>query len=153
MTSQAATLAALLKTLSAQEQNAQAVFQIEGRDIGAGYHVTELKLAHIDSIDCGGRTNRWAEAQMQLLDGQDGSWITVGKLQEILRRSVQSLPGLAEVPLSIEFAPENRGLSRFTLGDVRSKATDRVMLPLIASGAACKPALETGCCASAQACC
>ena len=147
-----ATLNEFIDTLSNAAPHAAAVFQADGRDIGPGYHITELKLADIHSIDCGGRQARWQEAQLQLLDGQDGERLTVGKVRGILEQSRAALPGLGAVPLSVEFAHGNRGLQRFTLG-APDAGPDRVGLPLINVAAQCKPAVETGCCGAGSACC
>jgi hypothetical protein len=146
-----ATLTDLMADLSRAASNTPAVFRTEAGDIGAGYHVTELKLHDINSIDCGGRLARWKEAQLQLLDKADGEHLTAGKVHAILSRCLQALPGLADVPLSVEFAPGNRGLARYNLGAVTERG-DRLELPLIDDQALCKPAAETGCCGP-TACC
>ncbi|WP_425092776.1 DUF6428 family protein [Tropicimonas sp. S265A] len=135
-----ATLTDLIADLSAQDPEAAAVFQLDGRDIQAGYHVTELKLARIDGIDCGGRRSHWQEAQMQVLDGYGGKWMRAGKLAGILRQSAEALPGLADAPLSVEFAPGNAHLARYHLGPLGTDAEGRLTLPLVATRAVCKPA-------------
>jgi Family of unknown function (DUF6428) len=37
-----------------------------GDTIHAGYHLTEIKAAKLDTVDCGGKKNRWNETIMQL---------------------------------------------------------------------------------------
>ena len=152
MTTAPATLSDLLGSLAGAHPDLPAVFRADGAEIGAGYHVTELKLADISSIDCIGRQSRFAEAQMQLLDGQDGETLTVGKISTILNRSMAALPGLGDAPLSIEFAHGNRGLARYRLG-APEISDRRVRLPLVADRARCKPATELSCCGAASACC
>ena len=34
--------------------------------VGAGYHVTEVRAAHVRAVDCGGREDAWAEVIVQL---------------------------------------------------------------------------------------
>ncbi len=151
MPSAPATLAEFVEILSGSNPDAAAVFHTQSSEIGRGYHITELKLADVQSIDCGGRQNRWQEAQLQLLDGQDGARLTVGKVASILTRSRAAIPALADVPLSVEFAPGNRGLQRYRIG-VPETAGDRMRLPLIDERAQCKPAVEMACCGAGSGC-
>ncbi len=146
-----ATLRDLAAALAKVPAETPTVFVTDEGDIGGGYHVTELKLADIESIDCGARQDRWREAQVQLLDGQGRSYMTAGKLAGILDKSLSMLPGLAEVPFSVEFAHGNRGLSRYTLGAPVTEGA-RITLPLAAERAQCKPLAQrpnfaaAGCC-------
>lgn len=144
-----ATLSDLAAVLAAVPAETSAVFVTSEGDIGGGYHVTELKLAEIASIDCGARRGRWREAQMQLLDGHGRTHMNAGKLAAILDRSISAMPGLAEVPFTIEFAHGNRGLSRYRLG-IPVPEKERVTLPLAAEHAQCKPAAQH---AGTAACC
>src|SRR5437868_12507697 len=38
----------------------------DGETIHTGYHLTEIKAANFDTVDCGGEKNRWKETIMQL---------------------------------------------------------------------------------------
>jgi hypothetical protein len=38
----------------------------DGQIIHAGYHLTEIKAASFETVDCGGKTNRWNETLLQL---------------------------------------------------------------------------------------
>src|SRR2546421_11326825 len=38
----------------------------DGDAIHGGYHLTEIKAAKFDTVDCGGQKNRWEETIMQL---------------------------------------------------------------------------------------
>ena len=147
-----ATLSELLSVLNDQRPDLRAVFHTADTEIGPGYHVTELKLADIESVDCGGRRAQWSEAQLQLLDGQDGERLTVGKVASILQRSLAAIPRLADAPMSVEFAPGNRGLGRYRLGKPLA-AGEKLLLPLVEDRAQCKPAVELSCCGAGSACC
>jgi len=127
-------------------------FVTENGAIGGDYHITELKLADIRSIDCGGRESRWREAALQLLDGNGEGWMSAGKMASILRRCISALPELGEAPLSVEFAHGNLGLGRYAPGRLMTRGAQAVV-PLVAGGAQCKPAVETGCCSPEAACC
>ncbi len=118
-------------------------FVTETGEIGEGYHITELKLAEVRSIDCVGRRADWVEAQLQLLDGSGAGWQGAGKITAVLRRCFAALPDLAEAPLSVEFGHRNHGLSRFALGALELRG-DRAVVPLLPAAAQCKPAAEIG---------
>jgi hypothetical protein len=155
------TLNDLLEILEALPSEAPLVFSTDAGPIGDGYHVTELKLVKVDSIDCGARRSNWVESVLQLLDGDGGGHMSVGKFSAIARQSVRQLNGLADHELQVEYAPRNKGLRVF-----------QPMLPELAGGtvslflkegrAHCKPALErvsipgnAGCCGGGTegACC
>ena len=54
----------------------------EGDTIHAGYHLTEIKAAKFDTVDCGGEKNSWNETIMQLwipADERSDRFMTVGK--------------------------------------------------------------------------
>ena len=120
---------------------ARLIFETSDGPIAAGYHVTEWKLAQIESIDCGARRASWTEASLQLLDGHGGQHMTVETFRGILAKSMAALPDLADAPFSVEFAPGNAGLRIFKVSAPRQGA-DRVTIALQDGGAACKPALE-----------
>lgn len=136
------------------------VFETGDGAIGAGYHVTEFKLAAVDSIDCGGRLASWTEAALQLLDGDGGTHMKVGKFNTILAQSIASLNGLGESPLQVEFAHENRGMRIYDLSPPEL-GEGAVAIRLSDVRAHCKPALEhirgteTGACcgSSVTGCC
>ena len=83
------------------------IFRSDEGDIGGGYHVTELKQASINSIDCGGRTDEWTETVLQLLDGSGDTPMSIEKFVAIVRRSEVALPGLSDAPLYFEFGHVN----------------------------------------------
>src|SRR6266702_8120070 len=39
---------------------------LKGHAVHYGYHLTELKAASFETVDCGGQTNRWHETILQL---------------------------------------------------------------------------------------
>lgn len=120
------------------------VFSFRGEDIRPGYHVTELKAARIDSIDCGGRVAAFRETVVQLLDGRRDAQevhMTAGRFLAIADRSRAALPGLADAPLIFEYGPGNRPALRLAIARIeRTEAALRVHLSAL--HAACRPALE-----------
>lgn len=116
-----------------------------------GLHVTEMRRARVDAIDCGLGRHSWEEAQLELLQG-GAAVLTGAALARLLRRGAAAL-GLAHgVPLSVEAAPGGGGLRRFRIAAV--EAGPRIIrVALEATRAACRPR-EAGCCGpAAPACC
>ncbi|KAJ56403.1 hypothetical protein ACMU_05520 [Actibacterium mucosum KCTC 23349] len=140
-------LAALAEQLKPLDPDAPLIWQTDAGPISGGYHVTELKLARVSSIDCGARQSAWTEARLQLLDGGGGDHMKLGRFQQILTQSFKALPDLANAPLIVEYAPENSGLHTFSVAQVSSNNW-QVTIDLRADAAICKPAADLG-----KACC
>lgn len=140
-----------LQTLADNPADAPVVFTTKQGEIGGGYHVTELKLAHITGIDCAARRDEWAEASIQLLDGGGGTHMAVGKLSNILAQSKKHVKGLGEADMHFEFAHNNAGLQRYSMHSSIT-ANGRVEIQLDTQRAVCKPAQDSvsisgsGCC-------
>ncbi len=146
------TLTDLLTDLKTLDPDLPLVFATNAGEIGGGYHVTELKRAEINSIDCGGTLSAWVETNLQLLDGSGRDHMKVGKFIAIAERSLAAVDGLAEGQLAFEYSPENIGLHRYSAAEIRS-LPDKVLLHLSEDRAACKPSLTrmanqpSACCA------
>ncbi len=130
----------------------QVLFEAEGDAVGRGYHLTELRLAKISSIDCGGVADAWDEAQMQVLDAPGDVAMSAGKMAAILSRSAAEIKGLANAPLNVEFSPGNDGLGRYRLGAPRA-AAGVVTLPLTPMGPECKAMSRAFAKPAAEECC
>ncbi len=155
------TPANLLETLNTLPDDAPLVFVTDQGEIGDGYHVTEYKLSHVTSIDCGARLANWTEATLQLLDGEGGGYMAIGKFAAILKQSIVKVSGLDDAPLQVEFSHGNKGMRIFQV-EVPELRNGMVAVRLREARAHCKPALEmaghsetAGCCGagSAAACC
>lgn len=159
------TLNEMMEELKNMPSEAALVFVSDAGDIGAGFHVTELKHAEVTGIDCGAQISTWREASLQLLDGSGRSHMKVGKFAGILRQSLKRLVPLADVPLHVEFAPQNNGLRKYHVSQP-TMSNNRVVIALSDDRAFCKPAQKaktfgtptatSACCSSnvgASACC
>lgn len=146
------TLDDLVAATRALPADAPLVFSTKDGPIGEGYHVTELKLARIDSIDCGARTDAWTEATLQLLDGRGRSHMPVGRFAGILEQSARHIDGLGGSPLRVEFAHGNDGLGIFDIS-APELADGRVSLKLEPIRAHCKPAATATQTGTTAACC
>lgn len=130
-----------LITLSDAPDESALVFATAQGDIGAGYHVTELRLAEVTGIDCGGVVSHWGEATLQLLDGGGRAHMQVGKFRSIAQRSIAKVAGLGSAPLRVEFAHGNAGLGLYGIGEVVMAAA-RSTVTLAPDRALCKPAVR-----------
>ena len=127
-------------------------FEVGGRVMARGLHVTEMRRAKVSAVDCGLGRRDWEEAQLQLLVMGRGS-MRGGTLAGLLRRGVEALSLDPEVPLVVEAAPDGGAAERHRVAAVEGEgATLRVRLePLRPS---CRPMQTAGCCGpSSAACC
>ncbi|MGR3341889.1 MAG: DUF6428 family protein [Paracoccaceae bacterium] len=146
------TLNEIISELEMANPDGATVFSTSEGEISGGYHITELKLASIQGIDCGGRMADWTETHLQLLDGQSGRHMSVQKLKSIANHSAKKLPGLADAPIYVEYAPGNDGLRRYLITSIMSES-ERVVISLREDGAKCKPAEDRKAGVNMQACC
>ncbi len=146
------TLNEILSELEMANPDGATVFGTSAGEIGGGYHVTELKLVSIQGIDCGGRMANWTETHLQLLDGKSGRHMRVQKFASIAHHSAKKLPGLADAPIYVEYAPGNDGLRRYLIASIMAEP-ERVVISLQEDGAICNPAEVRNAGVSMQACC
>ena len=135
------TLAHLAETLATFDDTAPLIFTSAGVEIGAGYHVTELKSAQITSIDCAANIREWQGASLELLDGEGATHMTVGHFLKIVTQSIKALPQLADARFRVEFSPKNQGLELLELGEIEHR-NDAVFVALEPSRVQCKPLVE-----------
>jgi len=55
-----------ISALRAASDNELMFVGLEDHAVHSGYHLTELKGASLETVDCGGKTNRWRETIVQL---------------------------------------------------------------------------------------
>ncbi len=146
------TLNELLENLRAMPPQAPLIFSTLSGPINGGYHVTELKLAQVKSIDCAARRGEWSEAMLQLLDGDGGAHMSVGKFTAIVGQSVKTLDGLGDVGARVEYARGNAGMHAYDISAPALKG-ESVEISLAEVTAVCKPAQDLSMKAAASACC
>ena len=74
--------------------------------VDASYHITEIKLAPITSVDCGGKINQWTEVIVQLWEPSvksNGRSMTVNKALSIIDVAEKALPLDPNAVVKIEF--------------------------------------------------
>ncbi|MEM6890927.1 MAG: DUF6428 family protein [Pseudomonadota bacterium] len=133
------TLSGLLHDIQLQDAALPLIFETKDGEVSPGYHVTELAHFSAKGIDCGGNTDTWQEARLQLLDGQGSDHMTVGKFKSIVSRSLSVMPELGQAPLKVEFGHDNTDLQVTTLSSTEHRG-DRVVIGLGKMRAVCKPA-------------
>ena len=135
-----ATLASLLSQLDLAQPEDILSFKTPNGPLRTGFHLTELKQANFKSIDCCGRLSDWKETHLQILDGEGGPEMTVGKAIRIIHASVNAIEGLENAPLVIEFGHDNLGMMRYEPKNI-SRSAGTVSIDLAPVTAVCKPAL------------
>jgi hypothetical protein len=81
-----------------------------GNTIHAGYHLTEIKAAKFDTVDCGGEKNRWSETVMQLwvpANEISEQFMTGGKFLSIYEKVSCMIDVDAAAEVRIEYGDEN----------------------------------------------
>ncbi len=146
------------------------IFTQNDHAISPGYHVTEVKMATVNSLDCGRGTDQWREIVIQLLDGNadtSGTYMQSAKMAHILNQALNGEQTDNNTELYFEFAIGNAALQKSTVSRIEI-VNNTISISLNATIAQCKPyqralasgkALTSGnsCCGSvvkqSQACC
>ena len=150
-------IAALRKT-----PDNQLIFENDAGDtVRAGYHLTEIKAAHFDTVDCGGQTNQWRETIVQLWvpANADDEYMTAGKFLRIFDKVTAMIPLQLEAEIRVEYGDENFFPSLYHVEAVTSEGGNTRVL-LAPPTTTCKARdrrlaeIETdACCQPAAACC
>ena len=146
--------------------NSRLIFvDLHGHAVHSGYHLTELKAASFETVDCGGRTNRWQETIVQLWvpSDPDDEYMTATKFLKIFDKVRGMIPLNFDAEIRVEYGDENFFPSAYYVHSVTSdhtttrvflepprttcKARDRRMATAESSSA------SDSCCMAAQPCC
>jgi hypothetical protein len=151
-----------ISTLRARPDNQLIFVDLDGHTVHSGYHLTELKAASFETVDCGGQTNRWQETIVQLWvpSHTDDEYMTAAKFLRIFGK-VQGMIRLnLHAEIRVEYGDENFFPSTYHVRSVaHDQTTTRVLLE--PPRASCKArdrrvgALSTrnSCCAPATGVC
>jgi len=96
-----------------------------GTTIHGGYHLTELKAATFDTVDCGGQKNRWNETIVQLWVPQDeesDEFMTANKFLSIYDRVSGMIALDPEAEIRLEYGDENFPPSNYHVTKVKEVA-------------------------------
>jgi hypothetical protein len=83
----------------------------DGATIHDGYHLTELKAASFDTVDCGAQKNQWNETIAQLWVPEDeeknGEFMTAAKFLSIYDKVARLISLDATAEIRFEYGDEN----------------------------------------------
>jgi hypothetical protein len=98
---------------------------IAGHVVHSGYHLTEIKAANFETVDCGGQVNHWRETILQLWAPQDadGSYMSTGKVLKIFDKVGGLVPLDGQAEVRVEYGDENFSRRLITSARSRTGAT------------------------------
>ncbi len=106
----------------------------EGARIHGGYHLTELKAASFDTVDCGAQKNQWNETIVQLWvpeNEENGEFMTAQKFLAIYDKVARLIPLDSTAEIRFEYGDENFPPSNYHVGKIsENEAELRVQLRL-----------------------
>lgn len=88
----------------------QLVFvDLAGHAVHSGYHLTEIKAASFETVDCGGQINQWRETILQLWVPQnaDDQYMTAKKFLKIFDRVSDMVPLDFGANVRVEYGDED----------------------------------------------
>jgi Family of unknown function (DUF6428) len=103
----------------------------DSHTVHTGYHLTELKAASFDTVDCGGQTNRWQETIVQLWVPSHAAngYMTAAKFLKIFEKVRGMISLNLDTELRIEYGDENFFPSTYHVRSVTNdQTTMRVLL-------------------------
>jgi hypothetical protein len=102
-----------------------------GYVVRPGYHLTEIKAAHFDTVDCGGQTNEWNETIIQLWvpADSDDEYMTAGKFLRIFDKVTGMIALQVEAEIRVEYGDDIFFPSLYHVASVsHEKGATRVLL-------------------------
>jgi hypothetical protein len=153
-----------ISTLRAAPNNQLIFADLDGHTVHSGYHLTELKAASFETVDCGGQTNRWQETIVQLWVPSPAAneYMTAAKFLKIFEKVRGMIPLNLKTEVRIEYGgDENLFPSTYHVRSVTHdqtitrvliespettcKARDRRHAASPTTGSCCAPAREACC--------
>jgi Family of unknown function (DUF6428) len=116
------------------------VFDLDGRQIQPGYHVTELKAATFETMDCGGQGNLWHETIVQLMPSpaeQDRGYMSVEKFMGIYNRVSGSVPVRPQAEIRFEYGDDGQPAIQYHVRGIDLE-TKRLVVRLESTRVTCK---------------
>lgn len=118
----------------------------KNQTIFPNYHITEFKLANIQSVDCGGKSDSWSEIILQVLEPKvekDTESMTLGKVNSILKKVTTSMDIPEEATLRIEFGNETSAMRQYFVSEMRPKDSS-FLIQLKDGKTECKASVSCG---------
>jgi hypothetical protein len=89
-----------------------------------GYHLTEIKVAQVNSVDCGGKMNAWREIVLQLWEPENKQAqevLTGEKFIQIAKTVQELMPLDGHLPVKIEFGNKQFETRQVNLNEAHIK--------------------------------
>ena len=147
-------LAAVLAALAPHEDKALVIDYGDGREVRAGYHVTEVKAGSFVTLDCGNNPDAWQETILQVEDipAMEGKGLMrVSKFRSILGAVDRKVRLNADARLTLEISRPDEAMRIYDVAAVEI-GEDRAVLRLGERSAICKPRHRAAM-GQASACC
>lgn len=97
----------------------------DGDTIHCGYHLTEIKAAKFDTVDCGGEKNNWSETIIQLwVPAEEASkeFMTARKFLSIYEKVSRMMDVDPEAEIRFEYGDENFFPSNYHVESIKKTA-------------------------------
>ncbi|MGB3338744.1 MAG: DUF6428 family protein [Devosia sp.] len=148
-----ASLASVLATLAAHDGK-PLIIEYGGRQVQAGYHITEVKAGSFVTLDCGGNPDAWQETILQVEDLPTEAGrapMSVGKFRGILAQVDRKVRLNEGARLTFEIGVPDVPMQVYDVAEVIVDETNAI-IRLGARPAICKPRHRAAQ-AEAAACC
>jgi len=155
-------------SLLEEHPNKNLLFEYQkGKNVGANYHITEVKNVTIDSVDCGAGTDFWKETIIQLWESPDEheteEYMTADKASAILNKVDKLKPMERNVEVKFEYSNSNFHTAQLFVNDFKVD-NEKIVLQLGVEKTDCKaretcgvPVEESStkeaCCSPESGCC
>jgi uncharacterized protein DUF6428 len=115
-----------ISALRAASDNELIFVDLEGHAVHSGYHLTELKGASFETVDCGGKTNRWQETIVQLWvpENPDEDYMRAAKFLKIFDKVRRMIALDVDSEIRVEYGDQKFFPSTY---HVRSVTSDDAM--------------------------
>ena len=135
------TLSFLSELHALGNKNIDLIFDYGDKQVKPGYHVTEVKSASIQTMDCGGQGNAWHETTLQLWapDSTDETYMSVDKFLNIYNRVSSSISVEESAEMRVEYGDIGSPAISYVVTSVE-KTAEAVTIKLHAPAVACKGA-------------
>jgi hypothetical protein len=143
-----------ISALRAAPDNQLIFLDLDGHAIHSGYHLTELKAATFETVDCGGQTNRWPETVVQLWvpANVESDYMTATKFLNIFDKVRGMIPLDLDAEIRVEYGDENFFPSTYHVRAVTDDQ-DTTCVLLEPSATTCKARDRRAAGAHLQVCC
>ena len=153
-------------TLLNENQNKSLLFEYDPNSfVKANYHITEVKHTHIESVDCGARTDSWNETIVQLWESTKETdkkdYMTAKKAISIFNKVAGMKPFSMSSEIKIEYGNSQFHTAQLFIND-HELINEKIIFKLAVQKTDCKakdtceteePVMEATCCEPASECC